>query len=81
MCSLKYRISYRKLIEKKRIKNKEINYLYFIYEEATLINLGTWFTIGNLGIKYGLLLDSLSLSVMVPVGIVTLCLLFYAVEY
>lgn len=57
------------------------NYLYFIYEEATLINLGTWLTIGNLDIKYGLLLDSLSLSVMVPVGIVTLCVLLYAIEY
>lgn len=57
------------------------NYLYFIYEESTLINLGTWLTIGNLDIKYGLLLDSLSLSVMVPVGIVTLCVLFYAIEY
>ncbi|CAH6724016.1 NADH-ubiquinone oxidoreductase chain 5 (mitochondrion) [[Candida] jaroonii] len=57
------------------------NYLYFMYEEATLINLGTWLTMGNLDMKYGLLLDSLSLSVMVPVGMVTLCVLFYAMEY
>ena len=54
--------------------------MYF-YEEPVFIHLGSWVSLGNLDINYGILLDSLSMSVMVPVGIVTLCVLFYAVDY
>lgn len=53
----------------------------FIYEEPVLIHLGSWISLGNLDINYGILLDSLSMSVMVPVGIVTLCVLYYALDY
>lgn len=56
-------------------------FLYYIYEEPVYISIGNWFTIGDLDVPYGLSLDYLSMTVMIPVGIVTLCVLFYAVEY
>lgn len=58
-----------------------MNYLSYINEINVLISLGTWISIGDLDIKFGILLDSLSMVVMVPVGIVTLLVLFYAVDY
>lgn len=57
------------------------NWLTYIYEETVYINLGTWISLGDIQINYGLLLDSLSMIVMVPVGIVTLAVLFYAIDY
>lgn len=57
------------------------NWLTYIYEETVYINLGTWISLGDIQINYGLLLDSLSMVVMVPVGIVTLAVLFYAIDY
>lgn len=58
-----------------------MSWLTFFYEEPILIHLGTWISVGDIQINYGLLLDSLSMIVMVPVGIVTLCVLFYALDY
>nr|YP_008475014.1 NADH dehydrogenase subunit 5 [Clavispora lusitaniae]AGS44290.1 NADH dehydrogenase subunit 5 [Clavispora lusitaniae] len=58
-----------------------INWLTYINEETIYINLGTWISLGDIQINYGLLLDSLSMVVMVPVGIVTLAVLFYAIDY
>mgnify|MGYP002378500193 CR=1 FL=1 len=58
-----------------------MSWLAFFYEEPVHIHLGSWISVGDLQINYGLLLDSLSMTVMVPVGIVTLCVLFYALDY
>lgn len=58
-----------------------LNWLTYINEETIYINLGTWISLGDIQINYGLLLDSLSMVVMVPVGIVTLAVLFYAIDY
>lgn len=58
-----------------------MNWLTYINEINVLIPLGTWISIGDLNVNFGILLDSLSLVVMVPVGIVTLLVLFYAVDY
>jgi NADH-ubiquinone oxidoreductase chain 5 len=58
-----------------------MSWLTYIYEESININLGTWIAVGDIQINYGLLLDSLSMVVMVPVGIVTLSVLFYAIDY
>lgn len=58
-----------------------MSWLTFFYEEPVHIHLGSWISVGDLQINYGLLLDSLSMTVMVPVGIVTLCVLFYALDY
>lgn len=58
-----------------------MNWFTYINEINVLIPLGTWVQIGDLHINFGILLDNLSLSVMVPVGIVTLCVLFYAIDY
>nr|YP_003434129.1 NADH dehydrogenase subunit 5 [Candida maltosa]ABX10011.1 NADH dehydrogenase subunit 5 [Candida maltosa] len=55
--------------------------LYYFYEETSYITIGSWISIGNLSIPFGLALDSLAMSVMIPVGIVTLCVLLYAVTY
>lgn len=56
-------------------------WLTYFYEEPVSITLGNWITVGDIHINYGLLLDSLSMTVMVPVGIVTLMVLFYAIDY
>lgn len=58
-----------------------MNWLTYVNEINVLIPLGTWVKIGDLQVNFGILLDNLSLSVMVPVGIVTLCVLFYAIDY
>lgn len=58
-----------------------MNWLWFIHEEPIIIRLGSWITLGDLQIDYSIILDSLSMSVMVPVGIVTICVLWYAIEY
>ena len=58
-----------------------MSWLVYFYEESISITLGTWFTVGDIQVNYGLLLDPLSLTVMVPVGIVTLCVLLYALDY
>lgn len=57
------------------------NWFTYLHEEPILIHLGSWVSLGNIDINYGILLDSLSMSVMVPVGIVTLCVLYYAIDY
>lgn len=56
-------------------------YFYYIWEEPISISLGNWLNIGDIIIPYGLSLDSLAMTVMIPVGIVTLCVLLYAIEY
>lgn len=56
-------------------------YLYYIWEEPISISLGNWLNIGDIIIPYGLSLDSLAMTVMIPVGIVTLCVLLYVIEY
>lgn len=58
-----------------------MQYLSYFNEINILIPLGTWISIGDLNVKFGILLDSLSMVVMVPVGIVTLLVLFYAIDY
>ena len=58
-----------------------MQYLSYFNEINILIPLGTWISIGDLDVKFGILLDSLSMVVMVPVGIVTLLVLFYAIDY
>jgi hypothetical protein len=58
-----------------------MNYLTYFNEINILIPLGTWISIGDLDINFGILLDSLSMVVIVPVGIVTLLVLFYAIDY
>lgn len=58
-----------------------LHLLHYIYEENIYVNLGTWLHIGNLHINYGLILDSLAMTVIVPVGIVTLLVLYYAIDY
>lgn len=58
-----------------------MSWLTFFYEEPVSIHLGTWISVGDIQINYGILLDSLSMVVMVPVGIVTLLVLFYALDY
>lgn len=55
--------------------------LYYIYEEPVTIHLGTWISLGDIVIPFGLSLDSLAMTVIVPVGIITLCVLAYAIEY
>lgn len=57
------------------------NYLTYIFEETIHINLGSWISLGNININYGILLDPLSMVVMVPVGLVTMAVLFYAIDY
>lgn len=54
---------------------------YFIYEEPVTIHLGSWINLGDIIIPFGLSLDTLAMTVIVPVGIVTLCVLIYAIEY
>ncbi|YP_008474905.1 NADH dehydrogenase subunit 5 (mitochondrion) [Candida pseudojiufengensis] len=56
-------------------------YFYYIWEEPIRIHIGDWVNIGDINISYGIILDSLSMTVMVPVGIVTMCVLLYAIEY
>lgn len=56
-------------------------WLIYFFEEPISIHLGTWFSVGDIIVNYGFLLDSLSMVVMVPVGIVTLCVLIYALDY
>ena len=58
-----------------------MSYLTYINEINILIPLGTWISIGELDVNFGILLDSLSMVVIVPVGIVTLLVLFYAIDY
>nr|YP_008474855.1 NADH dehydrogenase subunit 5 [Candida buenavistaensis]AGS44061.1 NADH dehydrogenase subunit 5 [Candida buenavistaensis] len=58
-----------------------MNLLYYIYEEPVTIDLGTWFSYGDVIVSYGLALDSLAMTVIVPVGIITLCVLLYAIDY
>jgi len=58
-----------------------MSYLTYINEINILITLGTWISIGELDVNFGILLDSLSMVVIVPVGIVTLLVLFYAIDY
>nr|YP_008578716.1 NADH dehydrogenase subunit 5 [Candida bohioensis]AGW07346.1 NADH dehydrogenase subunit 5 [Candida bohioensis] len=58
-----------------------MQYLYYMWEETVNMSLGTWLNVGDMNMPYGMSLDSLSMTVMVPVGIVTLCVLLYAMEY
>lgn len=55
-------------------------YKYF-YEESIHIILGNWFNIGEITVNYGIMLDSLSMTVIVPIGIVTICVLMYSTRY
>lgn len=56
-------------------------WLIYFFEEPISIHLGTWFSVGDIQVNYGFLFDSLSMVVMVPVGIVTLSVLIYAIDY
>ncbi|YP_008475022.1 NADH dehydrogenase subunit 5 (mitochondrion) [Candida oxycetoniae] len=58
-----------------------LNYIYYIWEEPVYITLGNWFNVGDICVPYGLSLDSLALTVIIPVGIVTIAVLIYAIEY
>nr|QMJ95680.1 Nad5 [Metschnikowia hamakuensis] len=58
-----------------------MNFLTFMYEETMHMKLGSWMSLGNININYGILLDPLSMMVMVPVGIVSMAVLFYAMDY
>nr|YP_009918691.1 Nad5 [Metschnikowia arizonensis]QMJ95748.1 Nad5 [Metschnikowia arizonensis]QMJ95760.1 Nad5 [Metschnikowia arizonensis] len=58
-----------------------LNYLYYMYEEPMLINLGSWMTLGNMDMKYGLMIDQLSMVVIVPVGLVSMLVLMYSLDY
>nr|YP_009919757.1 Nad5 [Metschnikowia hawaiiensis]QMQ98382.1 Nad5 [Metschnikowia hawaiiensis]QMQ98396.1 Nad5 [Metschnikowia hawaiiensis] len=58
-----------------------MNFLTFMYEETMHMNLGSWISLGNMNMNYGILLDPLSMMVMVPVGIVSMAVLFYAMDY
>lgn len=55
--------------------------LNYFHEESIHIILGNWFNIGNISVNYGLMLDSLSMTVIVPIGIVTICVLMYSIKY
>nr|YP_009918709.1 Nad5 [Metschnikowia cubensis]QMJ95780.1 Nad5 [Metschnikowia cubensis]QMJ95796.1 Nad5 [Metschnikowia cubensis] len=57
------------------------NYFYYMFEETMHMKLGSWMRLGNLDINYGILLDPLSMIVMVPVGMVSMAVLFYAMDY
>lgn len=57
------------------------NWLTYFNEDVINIKLYSWLSIGNIQVNYGLILDSLSMIVIVPVGIVTLAVLFYAIDY
>nr|QMS50938.1 Nad5 [Metschnikowia sp. EBDM2Y3] len=57
------------------------NYLTYMFEETMHMNLGSWISLGNMNMNYGMLLDPLSMVVMVPVGLVTMAVLFYAMDY
>lgn len=57
------------------------NYLIYFYEESISYTFCNWLNIGHLQINYGFLFDSLSMIVLVPVGIVTILVLFYAIDY
>nr|YP_009935211.1 Nad5 [Metschnikowia bowlesiae]QNS23094.1 Nad5 [Metschnikowia bowlesiae] len=57
------------------------NFLTYIFEETMHMNLGSWISLGNMNINYGILLDPLSMVVMVPVGLVTMAVTFYAIDY
>lgn len=57
------------------------NFLTYIYEETISITLCNWLTVGDIIVDFGIILDSLSMVVLVPVGIVTLLVLFYALDY
>jgi hypothetical protein len=56
-------------------------FIKYFYEEPISIQLGTWLSVGDIVINYGIILDSLSMVVIVPVGIVTLAVLIYALDY
>lgn len=55
--------------------------LNYFHEESIHIIIGNWFNIGNISVNYGLMLDSLSMTVIVPIGIVTICVLMYSIKY
>nr|YP_009935169.1 Nad5 [Metschnikowia caudata]QNS23038.1 Nad5 [Metschnikowia caudata]QNS23061.1 Nad5 [Metschnikowia caudata] len=57
------------------------NYLTYFFEESIHMHLGSWMSMGNMNMNYGMLLDSLSMVVMVPVGMVTMAVTFYAMDY
>nr|YP_008474842.1 NADH dehydrogenase subunit 5 [Candida saraburiensis]AGS44047.1 NADH dehydrogenase subunit 5 [Candida saraburiensis] len=58
-----------------------LNYFYYIHEESINITLGNWINLGDLIIPYGIILDPLAMTVLVPVGIITICVLIYALAY
>nr|YP_009918679.1 Nad5 [Metschnikowia mauinuiana]QMJ95715.1 Nad5 [Metschnikowia mauinuiana] len=58
-----------------------MNFFTFMYEETMHMNLGSWMSLGNMKMNYGMLLDPLSMMVMVPVGMVSMAVLFYAMDY
>ncbi|WPK27808.1 NADH dehydrogenase subunit 5 (mitochondrion) [Australozyma saopauloensis] len=53
----------------------------FFHEESIHLIMGNWFSIGEMSVNYGTLLDSLSMTVIVPVGLVTICVLIYSLDY
>nr|YP_009919803.1 Nad5 [Metschnikowia agaves]QMQ98512.1 Nad5 [Metschnikowia agaves]QMQ98526.1 Nad5 [Metschnikowia agaves] len=58
-----------------------LNYLLYKYEEPMHMKLINWMTMGNMNMSYGMLLDTLSMMVMVPVGMVTMMVMMYAMDY
>nr|QMQ98560.1 Nad5 [Metschnikowia continentalis] len=57
------------------------NFLTYMFEETMHMKLGSWMSLGNINMNYGILLDPLSMMVMVPVGMVSTAVLFYAMDY
>nr|YP_008475245.1 NADH dehydrogenase subunit 5 [Candida blackwelliae]AGS44553.1 NADH dehydrogenase subunit 5 [Candida blackwelliae] len=58
-----------------------MNILSYISEINISAIIYPWLNYGDISINYGIKLDSLSMIVLVPVGIITLCVLLYAIEY
>nr|YP_010508138.1 NADH dehydrogenase subunit 5 [Candida verbasci]UXG56602.1 NADH dehydrogenase subunit 5 [Candida verbasci] len=56
-------------------------YFYYMWEEPMTMTLGNWTNMGDIVMPYGMTLDELSTTVMMPVGIVTTCVTIYAIEY
>nr|CBM41824.1 NADH dehydrogenase subunit 5 [Millerozyma farinosa] len=57
------------------------SYLVFFHEEPVHMHMANWMSVGDMNVNYGMLLDSLSMVVMVPMGVVTLLVLFYSLDY
>jgi NADH-quinone oxidoreductase subunit L len=53
----------------------------FFYGSIYDFDLGTWVCIGNLSIKYNIILDPLSISFATLISVITLLILIYSLDY